>query len=1021
MKTSVNAILIAFLLCLSTVPMTVSAQASSIQNEVAYGIEYDWSNLDDDFDSLTGINLNEILSRTMLAATDAGLTLTVAQLSTGSSNIYVESAEDRTATTIEIDDESHSVWTRATDVTIRHAVLFDSALVTEWIDSSGSDPTGFDGYLSVDSENAVAVDVNMIEYLDDDYNLYGIDMDFSLASEVSVEYQMDAGLEGAGEEFDFALTFGTGFDLNVPEATAEWRLGEKAPFFPVVSTYEDVEIECADDAALTTSGSEADLKIECGTLEGDYSVSTGFTFDLSDIPTENFGMDAGLLDISISDEISSTGGWDTDMEDFLEADDGDDESDDHHDESDEHHHHGDGDYHHDHDDGSDGHTHDAADRHHDHDDDDSDDDDSENDGYGGDPDASIIIAEGGSPVDVVSCDCGTANPLMFLMLAAMLTNIGEAFAEDAAEELGDTFEDEFSEAVEGIGEALGGSEEDDDDDDDYSPWFACTNGMDIEEWRQDDSNNDCGDWSDETEYDTFYPCDDFETSMEGVQLYEVNNGMDDCSDLSDENVLWLQHVGLDIQTMYECADGSRDVSEWSIGNGWDECDDGSDEWPLAEETLTSTVTMNVGSNGYADRDPDDTGTDAYCYIAGMTVTDPDTGDDIFDGNMLLSSPGSGYVNGHAGEDIGPYDGTRAFESMGHISQYTLPAGVTECEELTQAQIDSMDEFSPEYVATSNVVTHDGFLKRVIDSGQAHQDDAEMEFDVWFTGYHMDDEEYTLEVGIWSDDDELMGTESVDISSDDHHASGGIGTEDMEPGDYCAKFTLVDSSGTTVDTYDSDDDDSLCMTVEEIPEWLMELGAILEAFGESDFEETLEDFGSNLEDRLGDITEDIAYTDAQFMMWWSPSHHTVVGASLVVADNMDTWYTLVGPQISEVYSDEVSVNTGAPPVSIGLNYLIGGAASSAATDMADAQSVEEIADTAAHAEDMGEFAQVLEDAGVDPASIGIDPVDETPAEPETAEDMIDEGIFGLPSVSGLATIAILALAGIVVAQRNRDEE
>ena len=36
-------------------------------------------------------------------------------------------------------------------------------------------------------------------------------------------------------------------------------------------------------------------------------------------------------------------------------------------------------------------------------------------------------------------------------------------------------------------------------------------------------------------------------------------------------------------------------------------------------------------------------------------------------------------------------------------------------------------------------------------------------------------------------------------------------------------------------------------------------------------------------------------------------------------------------------------------------------------------------------------------------------------------LIDEGIFGLPSVSGLATIAILALAGIVVAQRNRDEE
>ncbi len=1017
MKTSANAILIALLLCLSTIPMTVSAEGESIQNEVAYGIEYDWSNLDEDIDSLTGINLNEILSRTMLAATDAGLTLTVAQLSTGSSNIYVESAEDRTATTIEIGGESHSVWTRATDVTIRHAVLFDSALVTEWIDSSGADPTGFDGYLSVDSENAVAVDVNMVEYFDDDYNLYGIDMDFSLASEVSVEYQMDAGLEGAGEEFDFALTFGTGFDLNVPEASAEWRLDEKTPIFPTLSTYEDVEVECADDAALTTSGSEALLKMACGTMDGDYSVSTGFTFDLSDIPTENFGMDAGLLDISISDEISSSGTYETDMEDFLNDGDGD-----HHEtEEDEgHHHHGDEDYHHDHVDGSDGHTHDADDRHHDHDDDDSDDDDGETDGYGGDPDASIIIAEGGSPVDVVSCECGTANPIMFLMLAAMLTNIGEAFAEDAAEELGDTFEDEFSEAIEEFGEALGGGdEEDDDDDDDYSEWFTCANGMDIDEWRQDDSNNDCGDWSDETEFDTFYPCDDIETSMEGVQLYEVNNGIDDCSDLSDENVLWLQHVGLDIQTKYECADGSRDVSEWSLGNGWEECDDGSDEWPLAEETLTSTETMNVGSNGYADRDPDETGTDAYCYIAGMTVTNPDTGDAIFDGNLLMSA---GYVTGHAGEEIGPYDGTREFSSSGHISQYTIPAGVTSCYELTQEDIDSMDEFSPEYVATSNVVTHDGYLKRMLSHGDAHQSDGEMEFDVWFDGVYNDDEEYTLEVAIWSDDDEMMGTESVDIDSDDYHASGGISVDDMEPGDYCVKFTLVDSSGVTVDTYDSDDDDNLCMTVEEVPEWLMELGAIVEAFGESDFEETLEDFGSNLEDRLGGITEDIAYQNAMFHMWWSPTHHTVVGTSLVVQDNMETWYTLVGPEISEVYSDDdVSVDTGAAPATIGLNYLIGDAASSAAVGMADAQSVEDIADTAAHAADMGEFAQVLEDAGVDPASIGIDPVDETPAEPETAEEMIDEGIFGLPSVSGLATIAILALAGIVVAQRNRDEE
>ena len=88
MKPRANALLAALLLCLATLPMTVSAQVDPIQNDFAYGVEYDWSSLDEDIDSLTGINLNEILSRTMLAATDAGLNLTVAQLSTGSSNIF---------------------------------------------------------------------------------------------------------------------------------------------------------------------------------------------------------------------------------------------------------------------------------------------------------------------------------------------------------------------------------------------------------------------------------------------------------------------------------------------------------------------------------------------------------------------------------------------------------------------------------------------------------------------------------------------------------------------------------------------------------------------------------------------------------------------------------------------------------------------------------------------------------------------------------------------------------------------
>jgi hypothetical protein len=231
---------------------------------------------------------------------------------------------------------------------------------------------------------------------------------------------------------------------------------------------------------------------------------------------------------------------------------------------------------------------------------------------------------------------------------------------------------------------------------------------------------------------------------------------------------------------------------------------------------------------------------------------------------------------------------------------------------------------------------------------------------------------------------------------------------------------------TVDTYD--DVDEMCMTVEELPEFLQTVETIGEAFSESNFQSTLEAFGENLEDRLGSITEDIAYNEANFAMLWSPTHHTVVGVALGVSDNMDTWYTLVGPEVVDVYSDDMNYSPSTPPATISLTYYMGSAAEAAAEVVEDAQSVDDIADTSAHAEGMGDLAQVLEDAGVDPADVGIDEEDtqtddgssdEEP--PQTAEELIEDGGFGLPSVSGLATVAVLALAGIVAAQRNRDEE
>ena len=964
MQTRANALLAALLLCLATLPMTVSAQVDPVQNDFAYGVEYDWSNLDEDIDSLTGINLNEILSRTMLAASDAGLNLTVAQLSTGSSNIFVESAEDRTPTTIDLDGDVHDVWMRMTDVTIRHAVLFDSALITEWMDASGDDPAGFDGYLSVDSENAVAVDVNMVEYLDDDYNLYGVDMDFSLASEVSVEYMMDVGVEGGGEDFAFAVTFGTAFDFDVPASSAEWRLGHETPVLSALSTYESVHAACTDETFITTSGTEADIGIECGMMEGDYTVSTGFSVDLADVPTENFGLESGLLDLSISDQISSSGFFETDMTDFL---------------------------------GEDG--------------------DAEGTGFGGDADASIVIEEGGSAVDVVSCDCGTANPIMFLMLATMLTEIGEAFAEDAAEELGGTFEDELSEAIEEISEEFGGDDAESDDGMDDEP-FYCDNGgviLSNETHRIGDGVDDCGDWSDETPNETYFVCNDWGQGHEGIPRDAVNDGSEDCSDSSDEGVLWMDYISVSVMTMHACADGSGLVPAWNLENGYEDCGDGSDELPDAEGALEAVDQASLNAGGFSEQDVNDDGTADHCYLAEVTVT----GDDGSSSTYTLKSAGWGFES----VDIGNVDDLtyRAYALDGAIHQYGVPT--SGCWDASVSDIQSTG-----LVASSPTFENDGALKRLISHGSMWTDEDWLHVSVSFDAYWQDSDDYTLEFELLDEMGNVEAASQMSIAPTSEDSVWILQdsmylAEGLDAGEYCGTFELVDAQGVTVDTYEIED----CITVEEMPEFLQELQTIGEAFGESNFESTLEAFGENLEDRLGSITEDIAYTDANFVMLWSPTHHTVVGVALGVSDNMDTWYTLVGPEVVEMYDDEINYSPSTPPATIGLTYYIGSAAEEAAEVVEDAQSVDDIADTSAHAEGMGDLAQVLEDAGVDPADVGIDEEDMQGAgssdeePPATAEELIEDGGFGLPSVSGLATVAVLALAGIVAAQRNRDEE
>ena len=109
-----------------------------------------------------------------------------------------------------------------------------------------------------------------------------------------------------------------------------------------------------------------------------------------------------------------------------------------------------------------------------------------------------------------------------------------------------------------------GDDNGNDDQDDEDHTFYCDNGNEIPDYEQykiNNEENDCGDWSDETPYETYYPCD---WGYEGIPLYEVNNGNEDCADGSDEGVTWFDSAYVNIETKYECEDGSGAVSELSL-------------------------------------------------------------------------------------------------------------------------------------------------------------------------------------------------------------------------------------------------------------------------------------------------------------------------------------------------------------------------------------------------------------------------------------------------------------------------
>ena len=168
---------------------------------------------------------------------------------------------------------------------------------------------------------------------------------------------------------------------------------------------------------------------------------------------------------------------------------------------------------------------------------------------------------------------------------------------------------------------------------------------------------------------------------------------------------------------------------------------------------------------------------------------------------------------------------------------------------------------------------------------------------------------------------------------------------------------------------------------------------------------MESFGKNLENRLDGFDNDFdpAYEDAMAYALYDTNTDRFVGGQLVVSPGGTQWYTLIGPE-SSAY--------GTPQRGVSVNYFTGIDAVEEAEEIEEQTDLTDLVDVTQHNTD--EVEAINE--GTDPADLS-----ENPDGGEDGEVTEEEISSLLPFLSPVTTVAMIALAGMFVSIRSKDEE
>jgi hypothetical protein len=282
--------------------------------------------------------------------------------------------------------------------------------------------------------------------------------------------------------------------------------------------------------------------------------------------------------------------------------------------------------------------------------------------------------------------------------------------------------------------------------------------------------------------------------------------------------------------------------------------------------------------------------------------------------------------------------------------------------------------------------------------ETSEDDIEFEYSIYGLDY---DEDYEVSWTVTNDEDTTLDAGSKAVSGD-YQIYGNDTASINGPGEYC-----IDVQVTRVNDNVMVSEEQECDSVSRDMEPSDKVKTIVEAIGESTLENALEIFGTNLENRLSSFEDDfdIAYEDGMAYALFDAEDDRFVGFQVVASPGGTQWYTLIGPE-SNAY--------GTPTRDLSITYFTGIAAQEEAEAIEDQTELTDLVDVTTHNTD--EVEAVNE--GIDPETLPEDPAGGTEGETDSTED---ESSSLLPFVSPLMTVSIIALAGMFVTIRSKDEE